>query len=79
MWVRAQPELFPQEVPGMNEELLAQVGAPGGSIEDKIESVHDVFRTSARHLESLQQVLRRRALRIDKSPVQSACLMKSKK
>eukprot|EP00931_Biecheleriopsis_adriatica_P004672 TRINITY_DN106306_c0_g1_i1.p1 TRINITY_DN106306_c0_g1~~TRINITY_DN106306_c0_g1_i1.p1 ORF type:complete len:561 (-),score=107.18 TRINITY_DN106306_c0_g1_i1:93-1610(-) len=46
----------------MNEELLAQVGAPGGSIEDKIESVHDVFRTSARHLESLQQVLRRRAL-----------------
>jgi hypothetical protein len=30
----------------------------GGSLEEKIEEVVDVFRSSARHLESLQQVLR---------------------
>lgn len=62
MWVRAQPDLFPNEVPGMSEELLQKVGSFGGSLEEKIEEVVDVFRSSARHLESLQQVLRRRAL-----------------
>jgi len=62
MWVRANPELFPQEVPGMSEELLAQVSQAGGSPEEKITAVLDTFRTSARHLESLQTVLRRRAL-----------------
>jgi len=46
----------------MGEELLAQAGAPGGSLEEKLQSVIDAFRCSARHLESLQQVLRRRAL-----------------
>mmetsp|Transcript_91730 Transcript_91730/g.268495 ORF Transcript_91730/g.268495 Transcript_91730/m.268495 type:complete len:452 (+) Transcript_91730:82-1437(+) len=62
MWVRANPELFPHEVPGMGEELLAQMSAEGGDLEEKIQSVVDNFRCSARHLESLQQVLRRRAL-----------------
>mmetsp|Transcript_82165 Transcript_82165/g.255131 ORF Transcript_82165/g.255131 Transcript_82165/m.255131 type:complete len:413 (+) Transcript_82165:66-1304(+) len=62
MWVRANPELFPQEVPGMGEELLAQASASGGALEEKIQSVVDAFRCSARHLESLQQVLRKRAL-----------------
>jgi hypothetical protein len=38
------------------------VSAPGGSLEDKIECVLEAFLRSARHLESLQQVLRRRAL-----------------
>eukprot|EP00418_Pyrodinium_bahamense_P082744 CAMPEP_0179074654 /NCGR_PEP_ID=MMETSP0796-20121207/33195_1 /TAXON_ID=73915 /ORGANISM="Pyrodinium bahamense, Strain pbaha01" /LENGTH=434 /DNA_ID=CAMNT_0020771879 /DNA_START=62 /DNA_END=1366 /DNA_ORIENTATION=+ len=62
MWVRANPELFPQEVPGMGEELLTQVSTVGGSLEEKIQCVIDTFRCSARHLESLQQVLRKRAL-----------------
>ncbi|CAE8677972.1 unnamed protein product [Polarella glacialis] len=62
MWVKATPDLFPQEVPGLSEELLERVRRPGGSLEEKTEAVNDVFRTSARHLESLQQVLRRRAL-----------------
>merc|ERR1740121_915740 len=46
----------------MNDDLLAQVSQLGGSLEEKISSVVDAFRSSARHLESLQQVLRRRAL-----------------
>jgi len=62
MWVRANPELFPQQVPGMGDELLEKVSAIGGSLEEKIQCVIDTFRYSARHLESLQQVLRRRAL-----------------
>ena len=59
MWVRAQPDLFPNEVPGMSEELLQRMGAQGGSLEEKIEEVSGVFRSSARHLESLQQVFRK--------------------
>ncbi|CAK9071634.1 unnamed protein product [Durusdinium trenchii] len=62
MWVRAQPDLFPNEVPGMSEELLQRVSSPGGSLEEKLEEVINVFQSGARHLESLQQVLRRRAL-----------------
>eukprot|EP00427_Karlodinium_veneficum_P068043 CAMPEP_0169315598 /NCGR_PEP_ID=MMETSP1017-20121227/5724_1 /TAXON_ID=342587 /ORGANISM="Karlodinium micrum, Strain CCMP2283" /LENGTH=362 /DNA_ID=CAMNT_0009409589 /DNA_START=151 /DNA_END=1236 /DNA_ORIENTATION=- len=62
MWVRASPELFPMEVPGMDAELLAKVRQPGGSLEEKMQEVQEAFRSSSRHLESLQQVLRRRAL-----------------
>lgn len=62
MWVRANPELFPQEVPGMGEDILAATSQPGGSLEEKIQMVTDTFRMNARHLESLQQVLRKRAL-----------------
>jgi hypothetical protein len=62
MWVRACPELSSHEVPGLGEEVLSQVSAPGGSLEDKIECVLEAFLRGARHLESLQQVLRRRAL-----------------
>lgn len=46
----------------MSDELLAQANQPGGSLEEKIQSVMEVFRNSARHRESIQQVLRRRAL-----------------
>eukprot|EP00405_Crypthecodinium_cohnii_P034535 CAMPEP_0206529258 /NCGR_PEP_ID=MMETSP0325_2-20121206/2491_1 /ASSEMBLY_ACC=CAM_ASM_000347 /TAXON_ID=2866 /ORGANISM="Crypthecodinium cohnii, Strain Seligo" /LENGTH=485 /DNA_ID=CAMNT_0054025133 /DNA_START=128 /DNA_END=1582 /DNA_ORIENTATION=- len=62
MWVRANPDLFPQEVPGMSDELLQQVNKRNGSLEEKLQHVIDAFRSNARHLESLQQVLRRRAL-----------------
>mmetsp|Transcript_135762 Transcript_135762/g.434327 ORF Transcript_135762/g.434327 Transcript_135762/m.434327 type:complete len:476 (+) Transcript_135762:770-2197(+) len=62
MWVRANPDLFPQEVPGMSDDLLSQANQAGGSLEEKLQSMIDAFRSSARHLESLQQVLRRRAL-----------------
>jgi hypothetical protein len=62
MWVQVEPELSPKEVPGMDEELLTKVGLPGGSFEEKIQCVTDVFRTSARKLESLQTLLRRRAI-----------------
>eukprot|EP00448_Togula_jolla_P012438 CAMPEP_0170604680 /NCGR_PEP_ID=MMETSP0224-20130122/19555_1 /TAXON_ID=285029 /ORGANISM="Togula jolla, Strain CCCM 725" /LENGTH=432 /DNA_ID=CAMNT_0010929605 /DNA_START=30 /DNA_END=1325 /DNA_ORIENTATION=+ len=62
MWVRAAPELCPQEVPGVSEELLAKIDTPGGSLEEKLEHVTDTFRSNARHLESLQQLLRLRAI-----------------
>jgi len=62
MWVQAQPELNPKEVPGMDEELLTKISSPGGSFEEKIRCVTDVFRSSARKLESLQTLLRRRAI-----------------
>lgn len=62
MWVRANPELFPQEVPGMTEELLAQASQSGGSLEEKIQTVAAAFKSSARQLESLQYVLRRRTI-----------------
>eukprot|EP00435_Cladocopium_sp_Y103_P058514 s2039_g20.t1 len=54
MWVRAQPDLFPNEVPGMSEELLQKVGSFGGSLEEKIEEVVEVFRSSARDFPSLE-------------------------
>lgn len=62
MWVRANPDLFPLEVPGMDADLLARIRQPGGSPEGKMVDVLDAFRNSARHLESLQQVLRKREL-----------------
>jgi len=46
----------------MSDDLLAHCNEVGGSLEEKLQAVVDTFRTSARHLESLQQVLRRRAL-----------------
>jgi len=49
-------------VPGMSEELLEQSRAPGGSLEEKLEAVIDVFRSSQRHLESCREALRRQAL-----------------
>jgi len=49
-------------VPGLSEELLQKAGSFGGSLEEKIEEVMKLCRTSARHLEGLQQVLRRQAL-----------------
>lgn len=60
MWVRAMPELLPPEVPGLKEEQLAELTAPGGSVGDKLQKACDIFRQNARHLESLQQVLRRK-------------------
>lgn len=60
MSVRANSDL--QEVPGIGEDLLTQVSTPGGNLEEKLQWVLDIFRCSARHLESLQQVFRRRAL-----------------
>ena len=48
----------------MSEELLQRMGAQGGSLEEKIEEVISVFRSSARHLESLQQVLRNEDVRL---------------
>jgi len=62
MWVKATPELFPLEVPGMEAELLQKIRQPGGSLDEKVQEVADCFRSSARHLESLQQVLRKRKL-----------------
>jgi len=62
MWVKATPDLFPLEVPGMEAELLAKIRQPGGSLDDKMSEVEEAFRNSARHLESLQQVLRKRKL-----------------
>lgn len=46
----------------MGEELLNQMSAPGGSLEEKILTLIETFRFSARHLESMQHVLRRRTL-----------------
>lgn len=63
MCVRANPAfLFPYEIPGMDESVLAQVRAPGGSLEEKLQYVIETFRNSARHVESLQQVLTHRAM-----------------
>lgn len=62
MWVKASPDLFPLEVPGMESELLAKIRQPGGSLDEKFQEVMEAFRNSARHLESLQQVLRKRKL-----------------
>lgn len=62
MWVKASPDLFPLEVPGMEAELLGKIRQPGGSLDEKMQEVSDAFRNSARHLESLQQVLRKRTL-----------------
>merc|ERR1719162_865484 len=42
--------------------MLAKIRQPGGSLDEKLEEVSDAFRNSARHLESLQQVLRKRKL-----------------
>jgi len=46
----------------MDHELLSKIRQPGGSMDEKLQEVSDIFRTSARHLESLQQVLRKRKL-----------------
>jgi len=46
----------------MEGELMAKIRQPGGSLDDKLEEVADTFKSSARHLESLQQVLRKRQL-----------------
>ncbi|CAE7613724.1 unnamed protein product [Symbiodinium natans] len=63
MWVRSRPEdLAGGEVPGMSDDLLDQVRAPGGSLEEKLEAVIDVFRSSQRHLESCREALRQQAL-----------------
>jgi len=62
MWVRANPELFPLEVPGMDGDILANIRVSGGSLEEKLQEVMDHFRNNARHQESMQHVLRRRAL-----------------
>lgn len=62
MWVKATPDLFPLEVPGMDSVLIGKIRQPGGSLEEKFQEVTEVFRNSARHLESLQQVLRKRKL-----------------
>merc|ERR1719359_58006 len=62
MWVKANPDLFPLEVPGMEAELLGKIRQPGGSLDEKMTEVEEAFRNSARHLESLQQVLRKRKL-----------------
>jgi len=62
MWVRAMPELSPKEVPGMGEDLLEKMSAQGGSLEEKIQCLVETFRCSARHLESMQTLLRRRAV-----------------
>lgn len=61
-WVRANPMLSSQELPGVPDEILNQVRQPGGSLEDKLEKVINSFLSSARHLEGLQLALRRRAL-----------------
>jgi hypothetical protein len=61
-WVRSNPILSSQELPGVPDDVLNQVRVPGGSLEDKLEKVINSFLCSARHLEGLQQVLRRRAL-----------------
>eukprot|EP00927_Polykrikos_kofoidii_P061696 TRINITY_DN56531_c0_g1_i1.p1 TRINITY_DN56531_c0_g1~~TRINITY_DN56531_c0_g1_i1.p1 ORF type:complete len:416 (+),score=61.44 TRINITY_DN56531_c0_g1_i1:62-1309(+) len=62
MWVRATPELSPQDVPGMSDDLLGKICTDGGNIEEKIQCVIETFRCSARHLESLQTLLRRKAV-----------------
>lgn len=62
MWVRAAPELAEREVPGVGLELRAIIDAPGGSLEDKLQAVVDSFRSATRHLESLQVLLRNRAI-----------------
>lgn len=62
MWVKATPDLFPLEVPGMEAELLCKIREPGGSLDEKFQEVADTFKNSARHLESLQHVLRKRKL-----------------
>eukprot|EP00929_Paragymnodinium_shiwhaense_P060173 TRINITY_DN30079_c0_g1_i2.p1 TRINITY_DN30079_c0_g1~~TRINITY_DN30079_c0_g1_i2.p1 ORF type:complete len:446 (+),score=81.06 TRINITY_DN30079_c0_g1_i2:117-1454(+) len=60
-WVKAIPELVPQEVPGMDEAMLSKISQVGGSLEEKLQTVIDHFRGSARHLESLQTLLRKKA------------------
>lgn len=62
-WVRATPDLFPREVPGMTEDVLEELRLAGGSLESKIQRVSNIFRGNARHLEGLQQVLIRSVLR----------------
>lgn len=62
MWVRATPELFPLEVPGMDDVILDKIRKVGGSLEEKMQEVTEHFRNNARHQESMQHVLRRRAL-----------------
>jgi len=46
----------------MGDDLLEQVRTPGGSLEEKLENVIEVFRASQRHLESCRQALRQQAL-----------------
>lgn len=60
MWVRATPELLPPEVPGLKEDQLRELMTPGGSVSEKLQAACNIFRQNARHLESLQQVLRRK-------------------
>lgn len=59
---KATPEWMMPEAPGLSDQLLRDVRAPGGSLPEKMRRVLEAFRSSAHELECQQPLLRRRAL-----------------
>lgn len=61
-FVRATGQLFPHACPGLEEDLLADIQGPGGSLEEKLQRVVDALNQGVRRLEALEHVLRTRVL-----------------
>lgn len=61
-FVRATGQLFPHACPGLDEEFLLELQAPGGCPEEKLQRTIDALGHGVRRLEALEQVLRSRVL-----------------